>query len=140
MSPGFFCRTLPLCRAICTVDRLLTALMTVVAALLLAALLATQAQAHEGHDGTAGVFAPMIEAAEFTDKATLSSDLAAATTGDAKCDGHCCFAGACCLGITGLLPAAVPHLGALDAKSERDADAIPSAAPEGPRRPPKRDI
>jgi hypothetical protein len=140
VSPGVACRTLSGRRVICTVDRLLTALMTVLAGLLLAGLLGTQALAHEGHGATADAFAPQIATAAPIDEAAPSADGVALMPDAAKCDGHCCFAGACCLGVAGPLPAALPHPGALDAKSERDADAIPSAAPEGPRRPPKRDI
>jgi hypothetical protein len=134
VSPGVARRTVTRRRVICSADGLLMALMTALVGLLLAGLPGTQALAHEGHGATADAFAPQTETAAAMDEAAPSAG------GVARCEGHCCVSGACCLGVAGPCPAALPEPGAPDANSQDDADAMPSAAPEGPRRPPRRAI
>lgn len=132
--------TRPRRRVIRTVGRLLPALMAALAGLLLAGLIGTQALAHEGHDATAGMSAPQIEALAPMDGTAPSGDGVGPTTDAAQCDGHCCFTGACCAFATSPLSAVAAPPRAVEARSRIELDAIPPAAPDGPRRPPKREL
>jgi hypothetical protein len=134
---GLAARSLSACRVICSVDRLLSLLMTVLAALVLVGLLGTQALAHDGHGAVASAPAPGFEVVASIDDGALSSDLLIMTADAASCDGHCCFSSLCC-------PAVAVALDASPMRPDPAATAAPSALnliaagpPDGPRRPPK---
>jgi hypothetical protein len=138
--PGAACRALSACRVICTVDRVLSTLLMVLAGLLLAGLLGTQALAHAAHDTAADAAALQIETVAPTVEAEPSTDSSSLMTDVAKCDGHCCFAGACCAGVAGPLSAVLPQRRLVETGAQHAAYGMPAAPPDGPRRPPKRDI
>jgi hypothetical protein len=130
---GAAVRTISACRGICSVDRLLSMLMAVLAALVLVALLGTQALAHDGHD--VATRAPSVEAVASVDKVAPSG--ASVIADAANCDGHCCFTSLCCLAVAVAPDAAPvrPHPAAKAAASAVDLTA--AGPPDGPRRPPK---
>jgi hypothetical protein len=134
---GVATRSLSACRVICSVDRLLSLLMAVLAALVLVGLLGTQALAHDGHGAVASAPAPGVEAVASIDDGPLSGSLLIMTADAASCDGHCCFTSLCCPAVAVALDVSPvrPHPATTAAPSA--VDLIAAGPPEGPRRPPK---
>jgi hypothetical protein len=130
---GLAARALSACRVICSVDRLLSMLMAVLAALVLVALLGTQALAHEGHDAATG--ASSVEAVASVDRDTSSSVTVIVDV--AICDGHCCFSSLCCPAVVVALEASLIRPQPATTAAPSAVDLIAAGPPEGPRRPPK---
>lgn len=134
---GLAVRTISACRVICSVDRLLSVLMAVLATLVLVALLGTQALAHDGHDVTMGASVPVVDTVASDGQVGPSSDVLIVTADADECDGHCCFSNLCCPAVALALDVSPvrPHAAAAAAASA--VDLVATSPPEGPRRPPK---
>jgi hypothetical protein len=136
-STGLAARSLSTCRVICSVDRLLSLLMAVLAALVLVGLLGTQALAHDGHGAVASAPAPGVEAVVSADDAPLSDGLLIMTADAASCDGHCCFTSLCCPAVAVALDVSPVRRHPATTAAPSAVDLIAAGPPEGPRRPPK---
>jgi hypothetical protein len=136
-STGFAARSLAACRVICSVDRLLSLLMAVLAALVLVGLMGTQALAHDGHGAVASAPAPGVEVVVSADDATLSDDLLIMTADAASCDGHCCFTSLCCPAVAVTLDASPMRPDPAETAAPSAVNLIAAGPPDGPKRPPK---
>jgi hypothetical protein len=134
---GAFARIIPSCRVICSVDRLLSLLLAVLAGLVLVGLLGTQALAHDGHDAATGASAPGIEAVVSVDEVASSGDIETVTANATLCGGHCCFSSLCCPAVALALDASAMRPRPATAAATSAVDLIAAGPPEGPRRPPK---